>query len=57
MIVMFYNIFIMKDKKKMGVYSQELYFLLFISMILLEIPHVVDQILISMGEKQYQKGN
>lgn len=57
MIVMFDNIFIMKDKKKMGVYSQELYFLLFISMILLEIPHVVDQILISMGEKQYQKGN
>lgn len=54
---MFYNIFIMKDKKKMGVYSQELYFLLFISLILLEIPHVVDQILISMGEKQYQKGN
>lgn len=57
MIVMFDNIFIMKDKKKMGVYSQELYFLLFISLILLEIPHVVDQILISMGEKQYQKGN
>lgn len=54
---MFDNTFIMKDKKKMGVYSQELYFLLFISMILLEIPHVVDQILISMGEKQYQKGN